>query len=186
MGPTMLNLAAPSRGIGGATTTPPRWPDRQRLRPPAEPRSVFGAVKAPRRRRAGAGRGHHLDDRLGVDLLRQRPDRGGGGVRDADEGDRVARPEAAASTGPGWSPSPVASSCCLRAPSRERRRLGLDRKIVAMRPAPGAAVCSWSSSWPSGVRCSTSRSAARPSPEANIVAFAWQRPTSRCSCTLTL
>ena len=163
--------------------------DRQRL-PRARPRHGLRGLRrrqrGGRRRGPGGGRGHHLGDRLGMDLLRQRPDRHRRGVRDAHQGGRVARPER-----DGRRLGRAGHLLGRPLPARVRARpgqhqgLGLDRdRLDARRGRRAAGRCSWSSSWPSGARCSTSRcSAARPSRAPTSSPSAWRPPTSRCSCT---
>ena len=92
--PGMLNLARAVQGVGGAmmfATSLALIANAFRGRDRGTAFGVFGAVNgAAVAVGPGAGRGHHIGDRLGMDLLRQRPDRHRGGVRDAHQGGRVA------------------------------------------------------------------------------------------------
>ena len=92
---------------------------------------------------ACARRGHHLEHRLGMDLLRERPDRGDRGVRHAHPGGRVARPGGHRS-GLGRPPDllRIAVPARLRPHAGQRKGLGLpgDRRLPDRRGRPVGGV----------------------------------------------
>ena len=177
--PLMLNLARAVQGTGGAMMFATALALIAQAFHGKERGTAFGVFGARDRRgrggRPGDRRRHHLGHRLGVDLLRQRPDRHRRRVHRVHQGGGLARPGRHRCRLGG--PRDVlrrAVPARVRAVAGQRKGLGLDRdrRLPDRRDRTAGGVCDRRAS-ARAARCSTSSLFRRPAfTGASIVAFA--------------
>ena len=144
--PLMLNLARAVQGIGGAMMFATSLALIAQAFHGRERGTAFGVFGASTGAAVAVGprarRGHHLGHRLGLDLLRQRPDRRRRGVRHAAQGRRVARPgRGRRRLGRPGHLLRRALPARVRARPGQRKGLGLDARSSRCSSAPS---CCWS------------------------------------------